>query len=285
MTHPFYKNREHDRLAHEFAVIAVRAGAAILEVYRGDFDVRLKADRTPVTLADDRAEAIILPALARLASGVPVISEESYRPSTERGAMPGTTLLLVDPLDGTREFLSRNGEFTVNIALVRDGIPVAGCVYAPAAGLLFCAGERAWRLRVGDPVFGGMDSGALESGSTFTLDTAVAEPIIARVPPPEPVALVSRSHRDPQTERWLAGAGPLQFESVGSSIKFCRIAEGAADLYPRFGPTMEWDTAAGHAVLVAAGGSVAAPDGSPLRYGKFDQGLRNGPFIARGRPR
>lgn len=267
MTAAFYKTAL-DRTSGELAAIAVRAGVAIMEVYRSDFVTRTKADSTPVTLADHRAEALILPALAALLPGVPVVSEESYD-ATRPLPHDSGRFVLVDPLDGTREFVKRNGEFTVNIALIEAGRPVAGCVYAPALGELYYAGTHAY---------------ALAQRADAAFDAAAATPIEARVAPAGgAVALVSRSHRDPDTERFLATVDGVQQESIGSSLKFCRIAAGRADLYPRFGPTMEWDIAAGHAVLQAAGGGVTAPDGSPIRYGKFAHGLRNGPFIARGR--
>lgn len=268
MTPPFYKNLAHDRIGAEFAALAVRAGAAIMAVYQTDFVTRLKADDTPVTLADHRAEDILVPALQVLLPGVPVISEESWDAAAQPADAHGA-LVLVDPLDGTREFVARNGEFTVNIALIEGGAPVAGCVYAPAVGELYFAGDGAW---------------CLGQHHAAAFEPAHARPIEARAAPGQgAVALASRSHRDPATEAFLASVPGLQVESVGSSLKFCRIAAGRADLYARFGPTMEWDVAAGHAVLQAAGGSVLAPDGAPFNYGKFANGLRNGPFIARGR--
>ncbi|MGE0581599.1 MAG: 3'(2'),5'-bisphosphate nucleotidase CysQ [Steroidobacteraceae bacterium] len=267
MTTPFYKTAP-DRTSAGLAAIAWRAGTVVMEVYRSDFVARMKADDTPVTLADQRAEALILPALARLLPGVPVVSEESF--DAAGTALPANaTFLLVDPLDGTREFLKRNGEFTVNIALIEAGRPTAGCVYAPAVGEMYFAGTHAYAL-------------AQDPDAAF--DAAIAQPIEARAAPASgAVALVSRSHRDPDTERFLAGVEGVRHESIGSSLKFCRIAAGRADLYPRFGATMEWDVAAGHAVLQAAGGSVTTPEGAPFSYGKFARGLRNGPFIARGR--
>lgn len=267
MAQTFYKT-ERDRTSIELAAIAVRAGAAIMEVYRSDFVTRTKADDTPVTLADHRAEAVILPALANLLPGVPVISEESFDASRPAPAS-GATFVLVDPLDGTREFVKRNGEFTVNIALIEADRPIAACVYAPAIGELYFAGTGAY---------------SIAQGVESPLDAATAHRVEARVAPPRgAVALVSRSHRDPDTERFLATQGELRHESIGSSLKFCRIAAGHADLYPRFGPTMEWDVAAGHAVLQAAGGTVLTPQGASFLYGKFASALRNGPFIARGR--
>lgn len=267
MTASFYKTAP-DRTSLALAGIAWRAGRAIMEVYGGDFVARMKADDTPVTLADQRAEAVILSALAVLLPGVPLISEESFD-AAQAAPAPGSPFVLVDPLDGTREFIKRNGEFTVNIALVEAGRPLAGCVYAPAVGEMYFSGTSAHAL-------------AQDPGAAF--DPSAARPIAARTAPATgAIALVSRSHRDPDTERFLAGIDGVRTESIGSSLKFCRIAAGQADLYPRFGPTMEWDVAAGHAVLQAAGGRLTTPDGAEFSYGNFARGLRNGPFIARGR--
>jgi 3'(2'), 5'-bisphosphate nucleotidase len=192
---------------------------------------------------------------------IPVIAEEE----AARGACPALAgrdrFWLVDPLDGTREFVSRNGEFTVNIGLIHAGAPAGGVVLTPVTGDGFAGavGRGAWRWRGG----GGLI------------------PIAARSAPADGVdVLASRSHRDAETDRYLAGVAVRRLIAAGSSLKFCRIAAGEADLYPRFGPTMEWDTAAGHAVLAAAGGSVGTPDGAPLTYGK--PGFRNPAFIARG---
>jgi 3'(2'), 5'-bisphosphate nucleotidase len=221
-----------------------------------------KADESPVTAADQAAEAIILERLARAAPGVPVVAEEA----AAAGATPqvAAQFFLVDPLDGTKEFIAGRDEFTVNIALIAQGAPVLGVVGAPALGRLF-AGDvsrfQAFEIR------GGRD----------------ASPLALRArprPPGGPVAVASRSHGSPETEAWLAAAGVAARVSIGSSLKFCLLAAGEADVYPRFGPTMEWDTAAGHAVVAAAGGEVCETDGRPLRYGK--PGFRNPSFIASG---
>ena len=230
-----------------------------MQVYAHGATARMKADRTPVTEADERAEAIILERLADVLPAVPVIAEES----ASRGVMPeaGRRFVLVDPLDGTKEFLSRNGEFTVNIALVEDGRPTVGCVFAPAIDTLYAAGTTAWR----------------EVGSART-------PLATRPYPADGlIALCSRSHPDPACDAYLARLAIAGRAEAGSSLKFCRVAEGSADVYPRFGPTMEWDVAAGHAVLAAAGGSVVSPDGSAFVYGKRDAGYRNAAFVAWGR--
>jgi len=173
---------------------------------------------------------------------------------------------LVDPLDGTREFLKGNGEFTVNVALVRDGAPVAGAVYAPAQDLLWVGGERAWTCSV--PLGGAVPT--------------LRRPLQTRPAPERLTALASRSHRDAETEAFLLRLPIEELTSAGSSLKFCVLAEGKADVYPRFGPTMEWDTAAGDAVLRAAGGTVLGADGAPFTYGKIGSGLKNGAFVAWG---
>lgn len=246
-------------LAHALAEVAAAAGAAIMAVHdrRG---ARAKADGSPLTEADLAAHRAILAGLVRACPGIPVISEED---ADHRAAPAGGRFLLVDPLDGTREFLSGSGEFTVNIALIEGGVAVAGVVLAPALG-------RAW-------------SGAVGAGAWVREGAALPRPIRARRPPAGGlVAVASRSHRDPATDAFLGGLAVAGLRSVGSSLKFCLLAEGEADVYPRFGPTMEWDTAAGQAVLEAAGGRVATPEGAPLSYGK--PGWRNGPFIGWGAP-
>ena len=248
----------YDQLARAFTAVAREAGAAIMQVYAAGATSRLKEDRSPVTEADEMAEALILDRLAQIIPDVPVIAEES----AARGIMPetGDRFILVDPLDGTKEFLKRNGEFTVNIALIEAGKPVAGCVFAPAVDALYAGGTHAWRVVAG-----------------------VESLIATRAYPPQGLtALCSRSHPDAQSEAFLAGFKIVDRREAGSSLKFCRVAEGAADIYPRFGPTMEWDVAAGHAVLAAAGGQVVMPDGSQFLYGKRQAGLRNEAFVAWG---
>jgi 3'(2'), 5'-bisphosphate nucleotidase len=246
------------------------AGRAILEVYAADEQgVQVKADSSPVTEADLRAEAVILAGLAELAPHIPVVAEESVAAGRIPQLEPGAPFFLVDPLDGTKEFLSRNGEFTVNIALVEAGEPVLGVVHAPVLGLTYVGGQ-----------------GVAEARSQPTHHTQPSGVKPLAVVPPGPNGnrvLVSRSHLDPATEQWLAGVQVAERVQAGSSLKFCRIAEGAADVYPRFGRTMEWDTAAGHAVLQAAGGVVLTPEGEPFRYGKPD--FANTPFIAYGSSR
>ncbi len=265
-------NRDVDaRLLHALAELCVEAGRAILDIYdREEIAVRAKDDRSPVTDADERAEAILLEGLAGLLPGVPVIAEEA----TSRDGAPLTapdTFLLVDPLDGTREFLARNGEFTVNVGLISAARPIAGCVHAPALGATWLGAEAQGALVARAAV---RDAPAADGYRAILVRPAPADGLCA---------VASRSHSDAETEAFLTGLGVSHRRSAGSSLKFCLVAEGEADVYPRFGPTMEWDTAAGHAVLAAAGGSVTKPDGSPFVYGKADAGFRNGGFIAWGR--
>jgi 3'(2'), 5'-bisphosphate nucleotidase len=249
------------RLAELFATIAETAGARIMTFY-GDAGAQAKADGSPLTLADLAAHDAILAGLAAACPEWPVVSEEDAVPAQ---AAPTSPFILIDPLDGTREFISGNGEFTVNIALIDGGVPVAGVVHAPALG-------RLW-------------TGVLGAGATVRPSGGDAlRSIAARAPDAAGlVAVASRSHRDAQTEAFLASLPIAGLRSVGSSLKFCLVAEGEADVYPRFGPTMEWDTAAGQAVLEAAGGRVTCLDGAPFRYGKAGAAWRNGGFIAWGR--
>lgn len=245
---------------------ALEAGRAISEIYRSEFEVRHKADESPVTAADHASEAIILRHLAAVAPRVPVIAEEEVAagriPAIER------EFFLVDPLDGTKEFVQRRGDFTVNIALVRGGVPVLGVVYAPARSRLFAGNviaKTAFQM-------------SQDPEQTQLADQQVIQ---VRHPPLKGLtAVASRSHRTPETDAYLSRYPVADLVSVGSSLKFCLVAGGEADLYPRLGPTMEWDTAAGHAVLLAAGGSVIMLDGTPLRYGKPE--FRNPSFIAGG---
>ncbi len=243
-----------------------------MRIYAGEAHARMKADDSPVCDADIAAEAVILKGLAARLPQIPVVSEEAVAAGARLS--PCRTFILVDPLDGTREFLARNGEFTVNLALIHGGTPRAGVVYAPARDEIWIAGAEAFSARV-------------SSGEVLP-PIEQWRHLSARKVAQGLVALVSRSHNDPATEVYLARLPITQRQDVGSSLKFCRIAEGVADVYPRFTPTMEWDTAAGDAVLRAAGGVVLDPtldpSGHPLRYGKFAEGLKNGPFVAWGDP-
>lgn len=260
---------------HRLAGVAVAAGEAIMRIYEAASPAaaETKGDGSPLTAADLAAEEVIALGLSRAFPSVPVISEEAAVTSVGLGAQ-GETFLLVDPLDGTKEFLSRTGEFTVNIAIVAGGRPLAGVVFAPAMG-------RIW--------LGAVGAGAevAEAAPTEAVAAATGDlPWRAIRARPRPatglVAVASRSHLDPDTQAFLATLPVGDRRSIGSSLKFCLVAEGEADVYPRFGPTMEWDTAAGHAVLEAAGGSVTTPEGAPFAYGKAAAGYRNGSFIAWG---
>lgn len=241
--------------------LARLAGAAIMEIYATDFAVVRKGDDSPVTEADQKAEALILPGLRALTPNIPIVAEEE----AAAGRIPqvGDTFWLVDPLDGTKEFIKKNGEFTVNMGLIAHGVPVAGVVFAPALGVLWSgAGDQAFRQ-----------------------DAQGRRAIACRaVPAMGAVVLDSRSHRDStRLTQFLSTLVEPRIENAGSSLKFCKVADASADFYPRFGPTCEWDVAAGHAVLAAAGGEVVTLDGRPLAYGKPK--FLNSDFVARARNR
>ncbi|MBI3452467.1 MAG: 3'(2'),5'-bisphosphate nucleotidase CysQ [Rhodospirillales bacterium] len=252
----------------EVVALAQAAGKTALKFYAEGFSVRAKADASPVTEADEAAEALILDGLARLTPGTPVISEEAIARLGAAGAEKlsgvnaSATFWLVDPLDGTREFVARNGEFTVNIALIENRRPVLGVVHAPVGGATYAA----------------------RGPGTATVARGKDAPHAIRVRPPPAAGLVavsSRSHGDKAALAAYLDEFPVaERRTIGSAVKFGLVAEGAADLYPRLGPTMEWDTAAGHAILEAAGGTVTTLDGRPLLYGK--SGFRNPDFLARG---
>jgi 3'(2'), 5'-bisphosphate nucleotidase len=256
----------HDREILEIMVAAaLEAGHAAHDIFRGDLKLAHKKDNSPVTAADHAAEAIILKRLGALLAHIPIIAEEEVA----AGRVPaiGETFFLVDPLDGTREFVAGRPEFTVNIALVRGGGPVLGVVYAPASGELFGGDVEA--------------AHAFRATPTRDGDGYARLPIqVRRAPPLGLTVVASRSHPSPKMRAYLTGYTVADTVSIGSSLKFCLLASGEADLYPRLGTTMEWDTAAGHAVLVAAGGAVVSADGSPLLYGK--PGFSNPWFIATG---
>jgi 3'(2'), 5'-bisphosphate nucleotidase len=251
---------EHRILLDMACAAAREAGEAILEIYRQDFAVRHKADDSPVTRADERAEAIIEQRLAAATPDIPVIAEEACSAHGLPGVAP-PRFWLVDPLDGTKEFVRRNGEFTINIALVEGDRAVLGVVHAPSQGVTYAAAGNATRQRGG----------------------AAPQPIMARPMPPRGAIVVhSRSHVDEQRlSEYIATLPGAERRISGSALKFCLVAAGEADLYPRFGQTAEWDSAAGQAILEAAGGTVTTLDGAPLRYGK--RGFCNPDFIARGR--
>jgi 3'(2'), 5'-bisphosphate nucleotidase len=248
-------------ISEDLAEIAAEAARLILPLWRSELEVSAKADKSPVTEADRRGEALILAGLARRFPDVPVISEEHASEFGTPDAI-GPRFFLVDPLDGTKAFVRGDPHFTVNIALIEDGAPVAGVVAAPASGEL-------WRTAPG---------GVLKrrDGGPYAAVRPRAWPQGAAL------ALISHTMKTETADELAAQYGFHLREPMDSSIKFCRIAEGAADVYPRHGPTMEWDTAAGHAVLICAGGQVTSPDGAPFVYGKASEGFRNGWFVARG---
>jgi 3'(2'), 5'-bisphosphate nucleotidase len=255
-----------DEIALFLAKAALAAGPAVMEEYERGCSVASKEDGSPVTSADQRAEVIICEYLRSLEPMPPVCAEESMAAGAK--AQIVERFILVDPLDGTREFLAGNGEFTINVALIERGAPVAGAVYAPAIGRLWLGGETAFTCEAPP----GVELPGQES----------RRGIRTRSAPTSLVAFASRSHLDSKSDSFLKSLPIGETRFAGSSLKFCLIAEGLGDVYPRFAPTMEWDTAAGDAVLRAAGGGVLDPSGVPLSYGKVDKELRNGPFIAWG---
>jgi 3'(2'), 5'-bisphosphate nucleotidase len=256
----------HDRELLEIIIAAaLEAGGAAHEIFRGDHQLAHKKDDSPVTAADHAAEAIILKRLGAHLAHIPIVAEEEA--AAGRVPVIGSTFFLVDPLDGTREFIAHRPEFTVNIALIHNGAPTLGVVYAPAMGELF-----------GGDVAGGH---AFRAAAAAGNSAGARVPIhVRRAPPGGLTVVASRSHPSPAMSEYLAGYEVAETVSIGSSLKFCLVAHGRADLYPRLGHTMEWDTAAGHAVLLAAGGAVIAADGRPLRYGK--PGFSNPQFVAAG---
>jgi 3'(2'), 5'-bisphosphate nucleotidase len=249
---------------------ALRAGRAAMDIYEAGFDVAYKADSSPVTAADLASEAIILEGLRALCPGIAIVAEET----AAAGDLPdtGERFFLVDPLDGTKEFLSRNGEFTVNIALVESAVPVFGVIYAPAMGKLY-----------GTSAAGAFEADAPVGAAAFNM----LRPKAIRTSAPSRQGLtgvVSRSHMCEDTKRFVETRGIARTRTIGSSLKFCLVASGQADVYPRFGPTWEWDTAAGHAILNAAGGCVTGIDGSPFLYGKRSERFLNPGFVAWASP-
>lgn len=254
-------------LLDDLTALVARASALIRDIAAKGLAPRLKDDKSPVTAADEASEALILDGLARLLPGVPVIAEEM----ATKGKLPAldASFLVVDPLDGTKEFIAGSDQFTVNLGLVTRGVPIAGVVAAPNKGLVWrgVVGAKAERLRL-------------------LPDSAdQAQPIhTRRWPAHDAVAVMSRSHLDPATEAFLARLAPITRQPSGSAIKFCQIAEGAADVYPRLATVCEWDVAAGQAVLTAAGGIVMTPQGGPMAYGRTAEKFRVPAFVAWGDP-
>ncbi|HJW46646.1 MAG TPA: 3'(2'),5'-bisphosphate nucleotidase CysQ [Lysobacter sp.] len=256
------QGREIDKaLREEVITLAQDAAAAIIGIYDSEFAVEHKDDDSPLTAADLAAHRCIVEGLARITPDIPVLSEESAHEVSAIQRRQWQHLWLVDPLDGTREFVKRNGEFTVNIALIENGVAVFGVVQAPVTGVLW---------------YGGATLGAFrrEHGHEIALHV--------RAPASAPLRVAaSRSHRDARTQTFIDRMGEVDPVGLGSSLKFCRIADGGMDVYPRFGPTSEWDTAAGQCVLEGAGGAVLDPEGRPFRYNQRETVL-NGDFIALG---
>jgi 3'(2'), 5'-bisphosphate nucleotidase len=260
------------RLIDDLTTIVSRAAAAILEIRAQALHPRTKADQSPVTAADDASEAIIMEGAARLLPGVPIISEEA----TARGSVAALAdeFILIDPVDGTRELVAGRDEFAINVAIVRDGAPALGIIAAPAFGLI-------WRTAPG----GGAQRFRLVPGAAADAATDVTAIRTRPMPTSGVVAAVSRSHFDAATDAFLTQLG-TQYGDVarlasGSAIKLCRVAEGSADIYPRLAPTHQWDVAAGHAIVAAAGGIVTTPERSPLCY-RPAEGLLVPGFIAWG---
>ena len=246
-------------LMPELVALAEEAGKVVMSYYDGEIAVETKDDRSPVTAADGAAEKVILARLRELTPSIPIVAEEAVS-AGEVPDVQGSDFWLVDPLDGTKEFISKNGEFTVNIALISGKHPVVGVVFAPAIATMW------W--------------GAAGHGASKRDASGVRSISVRPRPGQGAVAVASRSHRDQATNDWLAANGIEETVAAGSSLKFCLVAEARADVYPRFGPTMEWDTGAGHAVLAAAGGRVTDLEGTPFAYAKPD--FRNSGFIAHG---
>lgn len=253
------KQTDYSELLSQLREVARKAGSEIMKVYESSIDVNIKTDGSPVTLADEAAERVILNKLESIVPDILIVSEEN---ASSHNLEASDQFFLIDPLDGTKEFLKKDGlgSFTVNIGLIENGIPTLGVVFAPALNRMFFASTL---------------TGAFEESNG-----EINEISIRTVPDSGPVAVASVSHRDESTDNWLAKNNVTETISIGSSLKFCLVACGEADVYPRFGPTMEWDTAAGDAVLRSAGGKVLLPNSEPFKYGK--QSYKNSAFIAHG---
>lgn len=263
---------DHSHLADALLPAVLEAGRVQMHHYVSGTAVERKADSSPVTEADRQSEAILVAALQRAAPGLAIVAEEAV--STGGLLSVGSTFFLVDPLDGTREFIEGRPEFTINIALIESGQPVFGIVYAAALSRLYAT--------LGPEL--AVEADVAPDAQIRLFADATMRPIRAREADPRHlVALVSRSHMTQETRDWLSRFAVASYKQAGSSLKFCVIAAGEADLYPRLGPTAEWDTAAGHAVLSAAGGRVTTLDGAPLGYGKAGSRFLNPHFVAWGR--
>jgi 3'(2'), 5'-bisphosphate nucleotidase len=263
---PAHARNDLNRLLGPIAELTAAAGGKILEIAKGDLGTSQKSDKSPVTIADTAAEEILRAGLAKLLPGVPFVGEESV--AAGNIPEPGREFLLIDPLDGTREFIQGREEYTVNVGLISDGGPVLGVIYTPATQTVHAGAEgKAFRA-------------AILPGTRF--DPAAALPIRARPRPESLVAAVSRSYLDQKSEDFLAKLPVSERLGIGSSLKFTLLAEGKADVYPRLAQICEWDVAAGHAILSAAGGRVEAIGGAPLRYGAKDKKFLLPGFVAWG---
>ena len=258
--------QDRNGLARAIADLASKAGKAVMDIYAKGFDVQDKSDGSPLTEADLAADAIIAKGLGEIAPSIPLLSEE-----TAAGTSPdslGDLFFVVDPLDGTREFVDKTKDFSVNIALVKSGRPIVGVIYAPARHKLWLAGEHAFAAK-------------LEPGAALDPDSLTA--IATKSPETKGLkAVASRRHRDGRTDAFLHALPDCQTVAVGSALKFCLVAEGEADVYPRYGPTMVWDTAAGVAIVEAAGGEVLGEDGKPMTVHFGPDGWRNAAFTVWG---
>lgn len=257
---------DRDGLAMDLANIASQAGAAVMKVYQDGFEVIAKDDGSPLTKADLAADEVVAQGLASIAPNIPILSEETAETVDPKDL--GDLFFVVDPLDGTREFVAQNGDFSVNIALVENGTPIVGVVYAPAHHKMWFAGDSAYAAKV-------TPGQNVDPTSIHTISTCAEPRQSVR-------AVASRSHRDKQTEAFLHKFTKCDMVAIGSALKFCLVAEGEADVYPRYSPTMVWDTAAGIAVLQAAGGMVLDEKGAPLKVRFGASGWRNGAFTAWG---
>jgi len=254
-------------ITSELVNIAYKAGSLIMDIYNKDFEISIKDDNSPVTVADKNAEKLILKDLNNKFPEIPIISEEAY----SNGEMPNFSdeFFLVDPLDGTKEFIKKNGEFTVNIGLIKNELANIGVVYAPAKKRMFFCDDinNAYELEINNDF-----SGSLENAKKINTNSSDLKNI---------TAIISRSHNNIETNNFLKNLSIKETILLGSSYKFCLIASGKADIYPRFSPTCEWDIAAGHAILKAAGGNIYTIDGNEIRYGFKERKFINPSFLAR----
>ena len=262
---PALSPRDLNQLTIDLLPTIIEAGALIMEVYETDFTVEFKGDQSPVTVADERAEELITKALKARAPDIQIIGEEAMSAEGAPIALDDV-YWLVDPLDGTKEFIKKGEDFTVNIGLISDGRPILGLVFAPALGKLY------WGSEGNGACLATVADGKITAKRRINYRASKADRM---------VIVASKSHRSPELETWLSHFPSADHVSIGSSLKFCLLAEGAADLYPRLGPTCEWDTGAAHAILLAAGGDVLDVEGGQKSYGKDPVKFLNGWFLCR----